>query len=84
MAAVRKRGKKEKDITDRLLDNIDFRGLTRGGAAGRGGLIKQLTGRMLRKALEAETAERLGYGKRSNAGGGGGSNRNGRTENSPA
>jgi hypothetical protein len=38
------------------LDNIGFRGLTQGEAAGQGGLIKQLAGKMLQRALEAEMA----------------------------
>jgi hypothetical protein len=54
MAAARKREKKEKDIIDRLLDNIDFRGLAQDEAAGRDGVIEQLTGRILKRALEAE------------------------------
>ena len=45
------RQKKEKDILDQMLDNSDFRGLTQDEVVGKGGLIKQLTGRILRRAL---------------------------------
>jgi hypothetical protein len=55
MVTARKREKKEKDIIGRLLDNIDFRRLIQDEVVGQGGLIRQLTGRILQKALEAET-----------------------------
>src|SRR5215475_4060223 len=80
MVMARKREKKEKDIIDQLLDNIDFRGLTQDEVVGQDGLIKQLTGRMLQKALEAEMTEHLGYEKHSGAGDNSGNNRNGHTE----
>jgi transposase-like protein len=80
MAMTRKREKKEKDIIDQLLDNIDFRGLTQDEVVGQNGLIKQLTGRLLQKALEAEMTEHLGYEKNSNAGDNSGNSRNGHTE----
>jgi hypothetical protein len=54
MVMARKKEKKEKDIIDQLLDNIDFRGLTQDEFVGQEGLIKQLTGRKLQRALEAE------------------------------
>ena len=41
MVMARKREKKEKDIIDQLLDNIDFRGLTQDEVVGQNGLIKQ-------------------------------------------
>jgi transposase-like protein len=80
MVTARKKPPKEKDSIDRPLDNIDFRGLTRDEAAGQDGLIKQLTGRILLRALEAGMTERLGYEKNSNAGDGSGNSRNGRAE----
>jgi transposase-like protein len=52
---------KEKDIIDQLLDNIDFRELTQDEVAGKDGIIKQLAGRILQRALEAEMTEHLGY-----------------------
>ena len=52
MVMARKREKKEKDIIDQMLDNIDFRGLTQDEVVGQDGLIKQLTGRILQRTLE--------------------------------
>jgi len=72
--------KKEKDILDQLLDNINFKGLTQDEVVGQNGLIKQLTGRILQKALEAEMTEHLGYEKNSNAGDNSGNSRNGHSE----
>jgi|GEM_PF-2600104 len=69
------RQKKEKDILDQMLDNIDLRGLTQDEVVGKGGLLKQLTGRILRRALETEMTEHLGYGKNSNAGDNSGNSR---------
>ena len=80
MVMARKKEKKEKDIIDQLLDNIDFRGLTQDEVVGQGGLIKQLTGRILQRALEAEMTEHLGYEKNSNDGDNNGNSRNGHTE----
>jgi transposase-like protein len=80
MVKTRKKEKKEKDIIDQMLDNIDFRGLTQDEVVGRDGLIKQLTGRILQKALEAEMTGHLGYEKNSNAGDNSGNSRNGHTE----
>ena len=47
---------------------------------GKDGLIKQLTGRILQRALEAEMTEHLGYEKNSNAGDNSGNSRNGHGE----
>jgi transposase-like protein len=80
MVMARKKEKKEKDIIDQLLDNIDFKGLTQDEVVGQDGLIKQLTGRILQRALEAEMTEHLGYEKNSNAGDNSGNSRNGHTE----
>jgi transposase-like protein len=80
MVMARKKEKKEKDIIDQLLDNIDFRGLTQDEVVGQDGLIKHLTGRILQRALEAEMTEHLGYEKNSNAGDNSGNSRNGHTE----
>ena len=77
---VMARKKKEKDILDQILDTIDFKGLTQDEVIGQDGLIKQLTGRILQKALEAELTEHLGYEKNSNAGDNSGNSRNGHTE----
>jgi hypothetical protein len=48
---------------DELPDRIDFKGLGQEAALGQGGLLKQPSRRLLEKALEAEMAEYLGYGK---------------------
>ena len=80
MVMARKKQEKEKDIIDQLLDNIDFRGLTQDEVVGQDGLIKQLTGRILQRALEAEMTEHLGYEKNSNTGDNSGNSRNGHTE----
>jgi len=80
MVMARKKEKKEKDIIDQMLDNINFKGLTQDEVVGQNGLIKQLTGRILQKALEAEMTEHLGYEKNSNAGDNSGNSRNGHTE----
>jgi transposase-like protein len=74
------RKKAEKDIIDQLLDNINFKGLTQEEVVGQDGLIKQLTGRILQRALEAEMTEHLGYEKNSNAGDNNGNSRNGYAE----
>jgi len=80
MVMARKKKEKEKDIIDQLLDNINFKGLTQDEVVGQDGLIKQLTGRILQRALEAEMTEHLGYEKNSNAGDNSGNSRNGHTE----
>jgi transposase-like protein len=73
------RKKQERDQWDDLLDKIDFKGMTRDEVLGQGGLLKQLTGRVLQKALEAEPTEHLGYEKDDNAGDHSGDSRNGYT-----
>jgi transposase-like protein len=80
MVMARKKAPKEKDIIDQMLDTIDFRGLTQEAVVGQDGLIKQLTGKILQRALEAEMTEHLGYEKNSNAGDNNGNSRNGHTE----
>jgi len=80
MVMARKKKEKEKDILDQILDTIDFKGLTQDEVVGQGGLIKQLTGKILQRALEAEMTEHLGYEKNSNDGDNSGNSRNGHTE----
>ena len=53
--------KKEKDVIDRMLDQIDFHGMTTEELAGENGLLKQLTSRFYSRALEAEMEAHLGY-----------------------
>ena len=80
MVMARKKKEKEKDILDQILDTIDFRGLTQDEVAGKDGLIKQLTGKILQRALDAEMTEHLGYEKNSSDGDNSGNSRNGHTE----
>jgi len=80
MVMARKKKEKEKDILDQILDTIDFKGLTQDEVVGQDGLIKQLTGKILQRALEAEMTEHLGYEKNSNDGDNSGNSRNGHTE----
>ena len=80
MVMARKKKEKEKDVLDKILDTINFKGLTQDEVVGQDGLIKQLTGRILQRALEAEMTEHLGYEKNSNAGDNSGNSRNGHTE----
>lgn len=71
--------KKEKDVIDQLLDQIDFHGMTAEELAGENGLLKKLTSRFYSKVLEAEMDEHLGYKKNDNAGDNSGNSRNGYT-----
>jgi len=80
MVMARKKKEKEKDILDQILDTIDFKGLTQDEVAGQNGLIKQLTGKILQRALEAEMTGHLGYEKNSSTGDNSGNSRNGHTE----
>ena len=43
MVMARKREKKEKDILDQILDQINFKGLTQDEVVGQDGLIKTLS-----------------------------------------
>lgn len=70
---------KEKDAIDRLLDQIDFHGMTAEELAGEDGLLKKLTSRFYSRALDAEMDEHLGYKKNDNAGDNSGNSRNGYT-----
>lgn len=65
------------EMVEKLLDQIDFRGLTKEEVLGKDGLIKALTKRVLERALEAEMDHHLGYEKHSNAGDCSGDSRNG-------
>ncbi len=76
----RKKSIQEPDVIDQLLSNIDFRGLTQEQVLGQGGILKQLTGRLLQAALNAEMSHHLGYGKHDRTDGNIGNSRNGYTE----
>ena len=71
--------KKEKDVIDRMLDHIDFHGMTAEELAGENGLLKQLTSRFYSRALEAEMEAHLGYKKHDNSGDNSGNSWNGYT-----
>jgi len=77
MSKKAKKEQKEPDIIDQLLSTVDFRGLTQEQALGKDGILKQLTGRFLQAALNAEMSHHLGYSKHDNAGDNSGNSRNG-------
>jgi len=74
------RKKREKDNIDLILDTIDFKGLTKEKVVGQDGLIKQLTGKILQRMLDAELTHHLGYDKNSKIVDNSGNSRNGYTE----
>ena len=65
-----KRNKQEKDVIDQILEQLDLHGMSQEELFGKDGLAKQLTARLLNKALEAEMDMHLGYKKHSNDGDG--------------
>lgn len=65
------------EMVEKLLDQIDFHGLSQEEVLGKDGLIKALTKRVLERALEAEMDHHLGYEKHSNVGDRSGDSRNG-------
>jgi len=67
----------KKEIVEKLLDQIDFHGLSQEEVLGKDGLIKTLTKRVLERALESEMDHHLGYEKHSNSGDRSGDSRNG-------
>ncbi|GHU44803.1 hypothetical protein FACS1894190_16490 [Spirochaetia bacterium] len=77
---ARTRTVREKDLIDKILDAVEVKGLSREEVLGQGGLLKQLTGRLPGKILEAELEEHPGYEKNSNAGDNSGDSRNGYSE----
>lgn len=71
--------RKEKDVIDRMLDQIDFHGMTAEELGGENGLLKKLTSSFYTRALEAEMDGHLGYKKNDNAWDNTGNSRNGYT-----
>jgi putative transposase len=71
-----KREKKEKPISDELIDKLLEQGRT---AEDVNGLLKQLTKAVLERALQGELTEHLGYSKHDPAGHNSGNSRNGVT-----
>ena len=78
MASTRKA--KEKDPADQTPDRIDLHGMTREEVPCREGLLKQITGKLPGRIMNAETDEHSGYEKNSNAGDNSGDSRNGYSE----
>jgi transposase-like protein len=72
--------KHERDALDEIFEQIDFKGLTQEEILGEDGLVRQLTGRLLQKVLDAEMTVHLGYEKNSTAGDNSGDSRNGYSE----
>lgn len=52
-----------KDLIEKLLDEVDFKNLSPDQITGKNGLIKQLTKRIVEKAMNAEMDQHLGYEK---------------------
>ena len=72
--------KKEKDVIDLMLDQLDFHGMTKDELTGKDGLLWQLISRFYERILNAEMDEHLGYKKHDNAGDHCGNSRNGYSE----
>ncbi len=67
-----------KSVDDRLIDELAGRAQAEGlQLTGEGGLLQQLTKRLLESALEGEITDHLGYDKHDPAGKNGGNSRNG-------
>ena len=66
----------EADVVEQLLNQADASGRQ---LVGQGGLLTQLTQRVLERALDTEMADHLGYEPGDPAGAGSGNSRNGRT-----
>ena len=54
---------KSNDLIEKLLDSVDFKNLSPEDITGKNGLLKQLTKRMVEKAMNAEMDAHLGYEK---------------------
>jgi putative transposase len=55
--------KKSKDKLDKLLDSIDFKNLSKEEITGPDGLLRELSKRMLERAMNVEMDDHLGYEK---------------------
>ena len=71
--------KRKKDRADELIDEL-LAGKTAGEIMGRDGLVKELTKRMVERALQGEMTEHLGYEPHAAEGRNTGNSRNGTTE----
>ncbi|SDG67488.1 transposase, partial [Streptomyces griseoaurantiacus] len=69
----------EKAVDDQLIDELVGRAQAEGlQLTGEGGLLQQLTKRLLESALDGEITDHLGYDKHDPAGKNGGNSRNGK------
>jgi len=75
----KKMAKEKDDLIEKLLENIDFSKLKPEQITGESGLLKQLTKRLVEKAMNAEMVDHLGYEKNVSAGIGTGNSRNGKS-----
>ena len=75
-----KRQRREKDVIDQMLDQLDFHGMTQEELTGKDGLLRQLTSRFYERILNAEKDQYLGYKKHDKAGDHCGNSRNGYSE----
>jgi transposase-like protein len=77
---ARTRAVNDKDLIDKILGTVEVGRLGREEVYGEGGFLKQLTGRLLGRILEAEMDEHLGYERKSNAGDNSGDSQNGHSD----
>lgn len=75
-----KMAKDKDDLIEKLLEDVDFSKLTPEQITGESGLLKQLTKRIVEKAMNAEMKDHLGYEKNAPEGKGTGNSRNGRSK----
>lgn len=81
MASNEQRGDRDTSVIsdealDRLMDQVDEQGLE---LLGPGGVLTELTSRIINRAMDTELTEHLGYERGDPAGNGSGNNRNGTT-----
>ena len=76
----KKMAKEKDDLIERLLEDVDFSKLTPEQITGESGLLKQLTKRIVEKAMNAEMKDHLGYEKNAPEGKGSGNSRNGKSK----
>lgn len=73
---------KQNEQLEEILDEIDFKNLTPEQITGENGLLKQLTKRVIEKAMEAEMTDHLGYEKSDTASKKTANSRNGKSSKS--
>jgi putative transposase len=80
MRGEKKSEKESKARVDELLDELLKEHRSPEEIVGEGGLLKQLTTRLIERALQGEMTDHLGYEKHASEGRGSGNSRNGTTE----